>query len=114
MNKAKKAAFHFAVTAALALACLLVYRLRLSCPILTYLGVPCPACGISHAALSVLRLDFAAAWRYNPLIYLVPLALFLFWTDGKPTRHPNINRALLYLLPLVVAAWYAVRLVCKI
>lgn len=30
-------------------------------------GIPCPACGLTRAALAALRLDFATALRWNPL-----------------------------------------------
>lgn len=114
MKKAQKVIFRLAVTAAMALAAFGVYALRLRCPIRSLFGIPCPACGISHAALAVLHLEVIDAWRYNPLIFLLPIALLLFWTDGKPTHRPKIDRALLYLMPTAVAVWYAVRLLCGI
>ena len=33
-------------------------------------GLQCPGCGNSRAALALLRLDLAAAYRYNPLCFL--------------------------------------------
>ncbi|MCL1831474.1 MAG: DUF2752 domain-containing protein [Oscillospiraceae bacterium] len=37
------------------------------------MGLPCPACGFTRAYLSAFRLDFAAAMRYNPLFWIVPV-----------------------------------------
>ena len=114
MGRVKNIGWHIAVTAAVAVAAVVIYRLHIPCVFREVTGIRCPACGISHAALAVLRLDFAAAWRHNPLIFLFPPALWLFFTDGKPTRHQTLNRALLYAMPAAVAVWYAVRLLCGI
>jgi len=38
-------------------------------------GVPCPTCGFTRGALSLLGGHIAQAWLYNPLLYTV-LALF--------------------------------------
>lgn len=39
-------------------------------------GLPCPACGLTRAGFSVLRLDFRSAIFYNPCIFLLP---FVMW-----------------------------------
>ena len=42
-------------------------------------GLQCPGCGISRMLASLIRLDFAAAFRYNPVILLTsPILLFAF------------------------------------
>ena len=47
------------------------------CLFYKFTGLMCPGCGNSRAALALLRLDFAAALRYN---LLFPLEFFyLFW-----------------------------------
>lgn len=46
-----------------------------TCPSKVLLGIPCPGCGISRALMSAIQLDFAAAFEYNPLWILVPVAL---------------------------------------
>lgn len=39
-------------------------------------GLLCPGCGVSRMCLSLLRLDFAGAWQYNPMILcLLPFGL---------------------------------------
>jgi hypothetical protein len=38
-------------------------------------GVPCPTCGFTRGAISLLGGHIAQAWLYNPLLFLV-LALF--------------------------------------
>lgn len=47
------------------------------CPILAYTGIPCPGCGMTRAARALLRLDFAAAWAQNPMIFLLPFPVLL-------------------------------------
>jgi len=38
-----------------------------ACPVRVLAGWPCPACGATRAALALARLDFAAAFAWNPL-----------------------------------------------
>ena len=40
----------------------------IGCPIRWFTGISCPGCGMSRAFISLLRLDFAAAFRYHPMI----------------------------------------------
>ncbi len=61
-----------------------------------FTGLNCPGCGVSRMLLSLLRLDFAAAFRYNAgLLCLSPLLLTLIvvwvcryirWGNRKPGR----------------------------
>jgi hypothetical protein len=44
-----------------------------TCLLKIVLGIPCPACGLTRAAIALLRLDFAAATQYQPLA--LPLSL---------------------------------------
>lgn len=48
-------------------------------------GFQCPACGISRMLSSLLRLDFAAAFHYHPLLLLtLPILLFcLIYPDVR-------------------------------
>ncbi len=41
-------------------------------------GLLCPGCGMTHACLDLLRLDFAGAWHDNPLS-LTALPVLLAW-----------------------------------
>lgn len=40
-------------------------------------GLYCPGCGNTHAAMSLARLDFASAFKYNPLF--LPEFLYIAW-----------------------------------
>ena len=48
------------------------------CLFYTVTGLKCPGCGISRMLLSLLRLDFRAAFHYNPFLLLTsPILVFL-------------------------------------
>lgn len=40
------------------------------CPFQVFCGLPCPGCGLLHAGVEVLSLNWIQAWRINPCIYL--------------------------------------------
>ena len=65
---------------AVALLYLFFHLVGIGCPIHFLTGVSCPGCGMTRAVISVLRLHFAEAYHYHPLVYLLPFALgtFLF------------------------------------
>lgn len=67
-------------------------HLGISCVFLDLLGFPCPGCGITRAALALLRLDLAAAWGYNPLIFAMPYVFVYLFFDLKP---PRLHRLIL-------------------
>ena len=43
--------------------------ISIGCPLKRLMGFPCPGCGMTHAFMSLIQLDFRAAWTYNPAIY---------------------------------------------
>ena len=43
------------------------------CPFYQIIGLPCPSCGMSRAFAALFRLDFAEAFWYHPLFFVVPL-----------------------------------------
>lgn len=43
----------------------------LPCPLRTLTGVPCPACGLTTAAIALVRGEVGAAFAANPLIFLL-------------------------------------------
>ncbi len=47
------------------------------CPVRLITGFQCPGCGISRMLMALIRLDFAEAFRYNPVVLLtLPIILF--------------------------------------
>jgi hypothetical protein len=60
------------------------------CPLAGLLGWPCPGCGLTRAGLALLHGQFAVAWRFHPLVYLVvPSAAAL---GVKATVHAAARR----------------------
>lgn len=57
----------FAMTTGYGIPC--IYKL--------FTGLDCPSCGVSRMFLSLMRLDFAAAFGYNPVIFCMLPLLFL-------------------------------------
>ncbi|MEE0970091.1 MAG: DUF2752 domain-containing protein [Clostridia bacterium] len=39
----------------------------IGCPVLYITGIPCPACGVTRAMLSLVRFDIASYLFYNPM-----------------------------------------------
>lgn len=47
------------------------------CPIHKIFHIYCPGCGITRMLLSILKLDFYKAFRFNPLMFI--LSPFFIW-----------------------------------
>ena len=60
-----------------------LYMFGITCPIKWLTGVSCAGCGMTRAWLSVLRLDFKAAFYYHPLFFTVPFALAVIFFKEK-------------------------------
>ena len=59
--------------------------LRIPCPLLLLTGRQCPACGMTRAAVSALRADFAAAFAHNALWPLGAAYLLWVWIGNAVT-----------------------------
>jgi len=53
-------------------------------PTMWLFGLPCPACGLTRAGLSLVRLDFVGAFHYNPSIFLVPFGVYAYVKKNTP------------------------------
>ena len=88
---------------------LVLFALGITCPIKWLTGVSCPGCGMSRACFSLLRLDFAAAFEYHPVIFAMPLFALLFvyfsWREMKRSRD-----AVIYVFAAVMLVTYFIRL----
>ncbi len=65
------------------------------CPIREAIGVPCPGCGMSRAWLAALRFDFAEAFYYHPLFWVVPVVAIFLLYDCQPFSSKRMNTAIL-------------------
>lgn len=55
------------------------YGFSIPCPFHKLTGLYCPGCGITRCILSLLKFEFYASFRYNPLVFiLLPFFGFYF------------------------------------
>lgn len=81
------------------------------CPVHRLTGLPCPGCGMSRALFCLVKLDFAGAWYYHPLVYFLPLPL-LYLIHRRAWKLPGGRRAAIAVAVALGAALlivYAVR-----
>ena len=62
---------------------ILMFALGITCPIKFSTGVSCLGCGLTRAWLAALRFEFAEAFAYHPLFWLVPIAAVLFALEKR-------------------------------
>lgn len=59
-----------------------VFNIYIGCPIHDITGFHCPGCGLTRMLLSILKLDFYQAYRYNPLLFIaLPFIIFLYFNN---------------------------------
>lgn len=73
--------------------------------------VECPGCGMTHAIVSCLKLDFAAAFQQNPLVFLLPALLVCFFKDGVVFKNRSINNAVLIGFVVLIMFCYGMRVI---
>lgn len=74
----------------------------------TFTGLWCPACGVSRMCLALLRLDFAAAFRCNPAIFVlsplgIAVAVRQAWLYVK-TGRPHLSKAEMGIITFLIVA----------
>lgn len=94
------------LAAAAALAYLSAALVGWGCPVQHFTGVPCPGCGLSRAFAALLRLDFAAALRFHPMVFVLPPVVLYVIFGKKPLLGTKTRERV--LLWSVLALWAAV------
>lgn len=56
-----------------------VFYLKFGCPFRLLTGISCPGCGMTRALSALLKLDFTLAYEMHPLVFLLPLAVLIFF-----------------------------------
>lgn len=81
---------------------------HIGCPIKWVTGVSCPGCGMTRALWSAVRFRFGEAFRFHPLVWMVPLffPLYLFW-ERIPGK---VRKGVLWVIILAFLLTYLIRL----
>ena len=86
----------------------LMYFTGVGCPIVKMTGIPCFGCGMTRAVLCLVRLDFAGAWYYHPLVYLLPFCIAALLLAKRMPRW--LIKTILILVVAVFVVTYVFRL----
>ena len=84
----------------------------LPCIINKITGLYCPGCGITRMLLSILKLDFYQAFRYNPLLFIF-LILFIVYQIIKLITIQFFNKDIklnnyVYIFLLIITIGFGV------
>ena len=93
---------------AVALIYLILYLAGIGCPIKFLTGISCMGCGMTRAYLSLLRLDFAGAFRYHPLFPIPVIAAILFLFRSRISQ--KIVKLLLFTTIVLFSIIYLLRI----
>ncbi|RKM57930.1 DUF2752 domain-containing protein [Butyrivibrio sp. CB08] len=94
------------------LAVVLVYCLfyisGIGCPIKYLTGISCMGCGMTRAYVSLLRLDFASAFKYHPLWIIPLIAATIFPFRARLSK--KLTHFLLFTTIVLFSIIYLLRL----
>lgn len=107
--KNKRLLKNFLSALAMAALCALI-GVIVGCPLKRIFGVPCPGCGITRACLSALKPDLAAAFRWHPLWFLVPLIFAVYVFKDFPIAKKLTSPPVLIGVSVLYIAVYIVRM----
>lgn len=81
------------------------------CPIYKFFGLYCPGCGLTRMLLSMIKLDFYQAFRYNPLMFILFFVLFVYLIICliKKKNPLKINNKVAYVLLFIIIAYGIIR-----
>lgn len=102
-----------------AMAAVALFELAL-CPMALVLRIPCPGCGMTRATLSALHGDFATAFRYHPLAFLI-VPLFASYAIAHAVSYIRhgvsqidkivsgkwVDRLLILFIVVMIGVWIA-------
>ncbi len=93
-----------------------IFNIYLRCPIYETFHVYCPGCGLTRMLLSILKLNFYQAFRYNPLVFIMlPFSLFLLIEKlyseykNKKSLYSKIPNYVWYIILVILIAYGILR-----
>lgn len=96
-NFIKNHKFGISLLAALGVGVVIIHFLG-GCPIYRIFRVECLSCGMTHALLSALKLDFRKAFLYHPMFWSVPIIALFILFEGKLFKKKASNILFLVLI----------------
>ncbi len=72
------------------------------CPIYRTFHIECLGCGMTHALLAALRLDFSTAFHLHPMFWSTPIIAAYILFEGKVFKKKAVN---ITVLSLIVAGF---------
>ncbi|MBP1991603.1 hypothetical protein J2Z66_003210 [Paenibacillus eucommiae] len=85
-----------------------VTNIAIPCVFHEVTGLYCPGCGITRAALSLLRLDFVQAFRYNPLVFIL-LPLYVIYFIAKKKQMRLVSNGIMTIMLILTLAFGLLR-----
>lgn len=93
-----------------------IFNIYLRCPIHEIFHVYCPGCGLTRMLLSILKLDFYQAFRYNPLLFIMlPFSLLLLFENiyseskNKKSMYKKIPNCIWYTIIVLLLIYGVLR-----
>lgn len=82
------------------------------CPLLIWLGIPCPGCGLTRAGILLLKLRFAEAFKMHAFIYPIGAYVLycLFFRYVKRKKIPYVLQIGIILIAAMVI-YYIYRMI---
>lgn len=83
MEKLKKDIYNLRIAIIPIILCVIIMQITLGtiCPLKGLIGIPCPACGLTHATIYLLTGNFEKAIQANPTVFLWLTTIMLFIVD---------------------------------
>ena len=85
----------------------IMYYFDIGCVFLEIFSVPCPGCGMTRAFVSLLKLDFYNAVKYNVVIFFMPYVFMYVFFDFKH----KIHKFLMCLIAVIAIINWTIKLV---
>lgn len=81
------------------------------CPLKAFTGIPCPACGLTHATFYFFIGRFSEAFLFNPTVLLWIVTIFLFIFDRYIYKLKiQVFPYFFIVVSIITIIWYCINL----
>lgn len=84
-------------------------RLSGGCPIYRIFHIECLTCGMTHALLSAVKLDFKTAFHFHPMFWSVPIIALYILFEGRLFKKRALNVIILSLIAIGFVVQYVLK-----